>query len=194
MVDWLAISTTSPNVQLLPHRPDYTFQSLYHPHILDNIEYLQVFPSDESIFAFIQNEPYKPKEIISIEANKIPKGWNPLESLFSSSDVGNKEKQKEEELKMKVGETIFLNIGTPKSPKNVIMGAQCFDEEKMKFAKLLGEFQYFFLGLMRIFVVLILVSFSMPFPSMKALNQLGKNKDLSTLHWNQLLERIWKKS
>jgi hypothetical protein len=65
----------------------------------------------------------------------------PLESSFSSSDVGNKEKQKEEESKRKVGETISLNIGTPESPKNVKIGAQCSDEEKMKFAKLLGEFQ-----------------------------------------------------
>jgi hypothetical protein len=65
----------------------------------------------------------------------------PLESSFSSSDVGNKEKHKEEELKRKVGETISLNIGTPESPKNVKIGAQCSDEEKMKFSKLLGEFQ-----------------------------------------------------
>jgi hypothetical protein len=65
----------------------------------------------------------------------------PLESLFSSSDVGNKEKQKEEEPKRKVGETISLNIGTPESPKNVKIGAQCSDEEKMNFVELLGEFQ-----------------------------------------------------
>jgi hypothetical protein len=65
----------------------------------------------------------------------------PLESSFSSSDVGNKENQKEEESKRKVGETISLNIGTPEAPKNVKIGAKCSDEEKMKFAKLLGEFQ-----------------------------------------------------
>jgi len=65
----------------------------------------------------------------------------PLESSFSSSDVGNKEKCKEEESKRKVGETISLNIGTPESPRNVKIGAQCSNEEKMKFAKLLGEFQ-----------------------------------------------------
>jgi hypothetical protein len=65
----------------------------------------------------------------------------PLESLFSSSDVGNKEKQEEEESERKVGETISLNIGTPEAPKNVKIGAQCSDEEEMKFAKLLGEFQ-----------------------------------------------------
>jgi hypothetical protein len=48
----------------------------------------------ESICTFIQNEPYNPKEIISMEDNKIPKGLNPLESSFSSSDMGNKEKHK----------------------------------------------------------------------------------------------------
>ena len=40
-----------------------------------------------------------------------------------------------------MGETISLNIGTPESPKNVKIGAQCSDEEKMNFAKLLGEYQ-----------------------------------------------------
>jgi hypothetical protein len=40
-----------------------------------------------------------------------------------------------------VGETISLSIGTPEAPKNVKIGAQCSDEEEMKFAKLLGEFQ-----------------------------------------------------
>jgi hypothetical protein len=40
-----------------------------------------------------------------------------------------------------VGETISLNIGTPKAPKNVKIGAKCSDEEEMKFSKLLGEFQ-----------------------------------------------------
>jgi hypothetical protein len=65
----------------------------------------------------------------------------PLEISFSSSDVGNKEKHKEEESKRKVGETISLNIGAPEAPKNVKIGAQCSYEEKMKFSKLLGEFQ-----------------------------------------------------
>jgi hypothetical protein len=40
-----------------------------------------------------------------------------------------------------VGETISLKIRTPKSTKNVKIGAQCSDEEKMKFAKVLGKFQ-----------------------------------------------------
>jgi hypothetical protein len=69
------------------------------------------------------------------------KGLTPLESSFSSSDVGNKEKHKEEESKRKVGETISLNIGTPDCPKNVKIGAQCSDEEKLKFTELLHEFQ-----------------------------------------------------
>ena len=40
-----------------------------------------------------------------------------------------------------MGETIPLNIGTPESPKNVKIGDQCSDEEKLKFTKLLREFQ-----------------------------------------------------
>jgi hypothetical protein len=40
-----------------------------------------------------------------------------------------------------VGETISLIIGTPESLKNVKIGAQCSYEEKLKFFRLLGEFQ-----------------------------------------------------
>jgi hypothetical protein len=40
-----------------------------------------------------------------------------------------------------MGETISLNIGTPNFPNNVKIGAQCSDEEKMKFTDLLHEFQ-----------------------------------------------------
>ena len=40
-----------------------------------------------------------------------------------------------------MGETISLNIGTPKCPKNVKIGAQCSDEEKLKFTELLHEFK-----------------------------------------------------
>jgi hypothetical protein len=141
IADRLDIFAASPTRQLLPCRPDCNFKSLYHPHIPDNIESWKVFPNDESICAFIQNEPFKPKEIINIENDKIPKGLPPLESSFSSSNVGNKEKQKEEESKRKVGETISLNIGTPEVPRNVKIGAKCLNEEKKKFAKLLGEFQ-----------------------------------------------------
>jgi hypothetical protein len=66
---------------------------------------------------------------------------NPLQSSFSSSDVGNKEKHKEQELKRKVGETISLNIGTPEATRNVKIGAHCSNGDKMKFAKILGKFQ-----------------------------------------------------
>jgi hypothetical protein len=76
-----------------------------------------------------------------MEEKKIPKGLTPLEISFSSSDVGNKEKHKEEELKRKVVETISLKNGTPDCPKNVKIGAQCSDEEKLKFTELLHEFQ-----------------------------------------------------
>jgi hypothetical protein len=76
---------------------------------------------------------FKPKEIISVEDDKFPKGLTPLESSFSSSDVGNKETHKEEESKRKVGDTISLNIGTSESPKIIKLGAQCSDEEKAKF-------------------------------------------------------------
>jgi hypothetical protein len=64
----------------------------------------------------------------------------PLESSFSSSDVGNKETHSEEESKRKFGDTISLNIGTFKSPKIIKIGAQCSDEEKVKFTELLREF------------------------------------------------------
>jgi len=47
----------------------------------------------------------------------------PLESLFSSSDVGNKEKQEEEESERELGETISLRIGTPEAPNNAKIGA-----------------------------------------------------------------------
>jgi hypothetical protein len=141
MADRLVVIATYPTHQLLPQIPDCTFQSLYHFHIPNNVESLQVFPSDERICAFIQNESFNPKDIISMENNKISKGLTPLESSFSSSDVGNKEMHKEEESKTKVGETISLNIGTPNSPNNVNIGSQCTDEEKLKFTNLLHEFQ-----------------------------------------------------
>jgi ribonuclease HI len=144
MDDMLVVFPASPTQQLLPQIHDCTFQSLYRPHIPANVESLQVFPSDESICSFIQNEPYKPKKIISMDDKKKLKGLTPLESSFSSSDVGNKEKHKQEESKRKVGETNSLNIGTLECPKNVKIGAQCSVEEKMKFTELLSEFQNIF--------------------------------------------------
>jgi ribonuclease HI len=98
MVDQLAIFTASPNQQLLSHRPDCAFQSLHRPYIPDSERSWEVLPHNERICVAIQNEPLRPEEIVSIENNKIPKRLTPLDNSFSSSVVGNKEKQKEEEL------------------------------------------------------------------------------------------------
>jgi ribonuclease HI len=122
MDDRLAVFATSPTRQIFPERTDCTLQSLYRPHSPDNVESWHVFPSDEGICAFIQNEPFRPKEIISIEDDKFPKGLTPLESSFLSSDVSNKVIHKEEESKMKVGDTISLNLETPESPNIVKLG------------------------------------------------------------------------
>jgi hypothetical protein len=59
MADRLVVFAASPTRKLLPQRPDCTFMSLYHPHFPDNVESWQVFPDDESICAFLQNEPIK---------------------------------------------------------------------------------------------------------------------------------------
>jgi hypothetical protein len=64
------------------------------------------FPNDESICAFLPNEPLKQNEIVSLEDNKFPKGLTPLEISFSSSDVGNK-KEKEEEIQKEKLEVPF---------------------------------------------------------------------------------------
>jgi ribonuclease HI len=109
MADKLVVFSASPTRQLLPQRPICTFQSLYRPHIPDNVESWQVFPNDEVIYSFIQNESFKPKEIISIENDEFQKGLTPLEISFSSSDVSNKETHKEEESKRKVGDTISVD-------------------------------------------------------------------------------------
>jgi hypothetical protein len=55
MADRLVVFASSPNRQLLPQIHDCTFQYLYRPDIPDNTKSWQVFPSDESIYAFIQN-------------------------------------------------------------------------------------------------------------------------------------------
>jgi ribonuclease HI len=60
MVGRLAIFAASPNQQLLPHMPDYPFQSLYRPYIPNNVESWQALPNNESNCDFIQYEPFKP--------------------------------------------------------------------------------------------------------------------------------------
>jgi hypothetical protein len=128
----LVVFATSPNQQILPHMPDYSFQSLYHPYIHGNVESWQALPNNERNCAFIQDEPFKLEDIISIENNTIHEGLTPLENSFSSSDVGNKKKQKEEELWKKVVETIPLNIRTPKSSMNFKINVQCYGKEEMR--------------------------------------------------------------
>jgi hypothetical protein len=144
MAGRLAIFAASLNQQLFPHRPDCSFQSLYCSYIPGNVGSWQALPNDESIGASIQDEPFKHEEIISIENNEIPESLTPLESSFSSSDVGNKEKQKEEELRKKVVETISMNIRTPGSSTNVKINVQCSDKEEMRSVELLGGFQNVF--------------------------------------------------
>jgi hypothetical protein len=114
--------------------------------------------------------------------------------LFSSSDIGNKEKQKEEESKRKVGETISLNIGTLKSPKNVKIGAKCYDEEKMKFSKLLGEFQDVFSWYYEDLCGFDLGLIQHAIPIKEGIKPIREKKYLSTLHWKKLFERSWKNS
>jgi ribonuclease HI len=92
MTDRLDAFATSPNHQLFHHRPDCSFQSLYHPYIYGNVESWQALPNNENICAFIQDEPIKLEEIISIENDKISESLTPLYGSFSLSVVGNKEK------------------------------------------------------------------------------------------------------
>jgi ribonuclease HI len=142
MADRLAVFAASPNQQILPHRPDCTFQSLYHPYIPDHVGSWEALPDDENICAIIQDEPLKPEETISMENNKVPEGLIPLESSFSFSVRGNKEK--EEELQLKVVESISMNIRTPGSSSNVKINVQGSDKEEMKSVELLGGFQKVF--------------------------------------------------
>jgi hypothetical protein len=92
IVDRLVVFAASPTQQLLPCWPDCAFQSLDHSYILDHVGSWKALPGDESICAIIQDEPLKPEEIISTENNRIPDGLTPLESSFSLSVGGNKEK------------------------------------------------------------------------------------------------------
>jgi ribonuclease HI len=160
MADRLAVFAASPNQQLLPHRPDCAFQSLHHPYIHEKEGSWKAIPNDESICVVIQNEPLEPEEIISVENNEIPEGLTPLESSFSLSVVGNKEKQKEEELQKKVVETILLNIRTFESSTDVKINVQCSAKKRWGPPGYLVNLKRFLLGLMRIFVVLILVLFN----------------------------------
>jgi hypothetical protein len=76
---------------------------------------------------------------MSVEDNKILEGLNLLESSFSLSVVGNKEKQNEEELQKRVIETIILNIRTFEPSTNVKTKVQCFGKEEMRSIRMIGE-------------------------------------------------------
>jgi hypothetical protein len=136
MVDRLVVFTASPNQQLLSHRHNCAFQSLYLPCILENGGSWKALPNDERICVVIQDEPPKPEEIISIGNHKIHEGLNPLESSSSSSDVNDKE----EDLRRKVVETISMNIRTHESSTNVKTNVQCSDKGVMKSVELLDRF------------------------------------------------------
>jgi ribonuclease HI len=94
IADWLAVFVGSSNQQIFPHMPDCAFQSLYRSHIPDHVGSWKALLDNESICAIIQDEPLKPEEIISMENNRITEGLTPLESSFSLSVEGNKEKPK----------------------------------------------------------------------------------------------------
>jgi hypothetical protein len=68
----------------------------------------------------------------------------PLESSFSLSVVGNKEKHKEEDLQKKVVKTILLNIRTHESSTDDQINVQFYVREDMGSTRLLGESQKVF--------------------------------------------------
>jgi hypothetical protein len=73
----------------------------------------------------LHNELIKRNETIYLEDNKLPKGLTPIESSFSSNDVGNKKYKEEELSKRNIGDIVSLNIGTHDNPKTLKIGAQC---------------------------------------------------------------------
>jgi hypothetical protein len=97
MADRIVIFATNPTRKLMPQRPNCTLIYLCCPHFPNNVESWKFFLDDKIVCAFLQNEPIKRKEIISLEDNKFPKGLNPINNSFSSSDVGNKKYIEEEE-------------------------------------------------------------------------------------------------
>jgi len=99
---------------------------------------LKALPGDESILPIIQDEPFKPEEIISTKVNSIPDGLTPLESSFLLSVGGDEEKHKEEELQWNVVKTIYMSIRTPEPSMNVKINIQGYDKERMRSVELLG--------------------------------------------------------
>jgi ribonuclease HI len=144
IADRFVAFATSPTQQLLPHWPNCAFQSLHRPYISKNEEFKKAIPNHEINYVVIQNEPLKPEEIIHVEKNKNPEDLTHLVGSFSSSVVGNKDKQEEEELQLKVVEAISMNIRTPGSSLNIKINVQGSDKERLKSVELLGRFQEVF--------------------------------------------------
>jgi hypothetical protein len=133
-----------------------------------------------------------PSRLYPWKRTKFLKCLTPLESSFSSSDVGNKETHKEEDSKRKVGEIISLNIGTLDSPKNVNIGTQCAYEEKLKLTKLLREFQDVFAWSYEDLRGFDLSLIQHAIPIKEGIKLVRKKKDPLTPHLKLLLGRSWK--
>jgi ribonuclease HI len=58
----LVLFAASPTQQLLPHWPDFTFQSSHRPYFPDHVGSWKALPDDGSICAIIQDEPLKPEK------------------------------------------------------------------------------------------------------------------------------------
>jgi hypothetical protein len=109
-----------------------------------------------------------------------------------SSDVGNKETHKEEESKRKFGDNISFDIGTSKYRKIIKLGSQCSDKEKVKFTKLLYEFQDVFSWSYEDILGFDPTLIQHAIPIKEGENQLGKGKYLSILCLNPPLGKNWK--
>jgi hypothetical protein len=71
MAGRLVVFATSPTRQLLPQKTDCTSQYLYGPHIPNNVESWQVFPSDEGIYSFIQMNHLSPRRLYPWKRTKF---------------------------------------------------------------------------------------------------------------------------
>lgn len=117
---------------------------MHRPYISENEEFRKSIPNHERNYVVIRNQPLQPEEIIPVEENKTPEGLTHLMGSFSLTIVGNKDKQEEEDLQLKVVESISMNIRTPGSSLNVKINVQGSDKERLKSVELLGIFQEVF--------------------------------------------------
>jgi hypothetical protein len=102
--------------------------------VADNIEYLQVFESDEQLEFFLLNDDDDEDD----HTFSIPKDCIQSEFLFMKDDHG---KNILEEFSIqKVQETRKVNIGTDSSPKYVNLGVYCTTEEVDQYVSLFKEY------------------------------------------------------